>query len=394
MNLLDFLVVVVCLFALLYGYRRGIVLLVAEAIGLAAGAVLGFYLAPHVADWLDVHDLRARQLTVLAVLAVAIAGISGLAMLAIFPLWRSTVARSRNARSFDNVAGGLVAAGLSLAIVWVLAASFDRGPSAELAQLIQQSRILRELDGIAPPPPDLVTRVEGLLASELGPNLFIGFEPDLPKGVSPSAENPSLPAIRTAATNVVKVLGPGCGGAVAGSGFAVAPNLVITNAHVVAGVHDLTVTTSDGQRQPATLRVFDPARDIAILEVAKLKVAPLAIGTAADGAQAAVIGYPGGGPERVVPAAVAGTIPATGRDIYGEHTVTRHVVVLVGDVRPGNSGGPLVDEQGAAIGLIYAASVSEPGRAFALATDEFAEDLKVAMGGGTAIDPRVKQCVE
>ena len=319
---------------------------------------------------------------------------SAIAGLAITPFWVRLVRRSRDARAFDSVLGAALAGTVALGAAWLFIVSFDRGPSAELARLIQQSRILRKLESVAPTPPTLVIRVEQLLASQFGPSLFIGLEPVLPTTISPPSIDTDTPAIRAAAASVVKVSGSGCGGVVSGSGFVVARNLVLPNAHVVAGVRSLTVITSNGQPKTATLRTFDPERDVAILAVSGLNAAPLTVGSAERGTPGAVIGYPGGGPERVVPAVVTGTITATGRDIFGGGAVSRQIVVTKADVHPGNSGGPLLDSNGHAVGLIYASSVSQPDHAFALAPGEFSRDLQAANDGVTSIDARVTQCAE
>jgi S1-C subfamily serine protease len=394
MNALDVLIVLAIVGVSVYGYTRGIVILVAGALGLVAGLVVGFVLAPYVVDWLGAGDPRGRQLTVLVVVAASVGLGSAIAGLVITPFWVQLVGRSRDTRALDSVLGAAAAGVVALCIAWLFTVSFDRGPNVELARLIQQSRILRKLESVAPTPPTLVIRVEQLLASQFGPSLFIGLEPELPTTVSPSSIDTDTPAIRAAAASVVKVSGPGCGGVVTGSGFVVAENLVLTNAHVVAGVRSLTVITSDGRRQAATLRIFDPERDVAVLAVSGLSAAPISVGSAERGMPGAVIGYPGGGPERVVPAVVTGTITATGRDIFGDGAVSRQIVVTKADVRPGNSGGPLVDGNGHAVGLIYASSVSQPDHAFALAPDEFGRDLQVANDGGTSIDARVKQCAQ
>jgi S1-C subfamily serine protease len=93
-----------------------------------------------------------------------------------------------------------------------------------------------------------------------------------------------------------------------------------------------------------------------------------------------VIGYPGGGRETVEPAVVDGAVEAQGRDIYSTNPVTRQVFVIQGKVRPGNSGGPLVDLQGKVLGIVFATSASDPNQAYALTDDEINSDLQDVRG--------------
>jgi S1-C subfamily serine protease len=182
-----------------------------------------------------------------------------------------------------------------------------------------------------------------------------------------------------AAQAVVKVTGLGCGGLVTGSGFPVGTGYVVTNAHVVSGTRTHTVITPGGAQLPGTVVYFDPDRDVAVLFVPELKTAPLPFGPASRGTKGAVIGYPGGGPEKVSPAIVDGRITAEGRDIYNSKLVTRQIFVIEASVRPGNSGGPLVDTEGRVLGLVFATSASTPNQAYALTDDEIDGDVRYAV---------------
>jgi S1-C subfamily serine protease len=158
---------------------------------------------------------------------------------------------------------------------------------------------------------------------------------------------------------------------------------VVTNAHVVSGTHAHRLQTPGGDELPATVVYFDPARDFALLNVPNLTSAGLGLAPASRGTDGAVIGYPGGGPERIEPAVVDGAVEAVGRDIYSNNAVTRQVYVIQGKVRPGNSGGPLVDLQGKVLGIVFATSASDPHQAYALTDDEISSDLNDARGRHT-----------
>jgi S1-C subfamily serine protease len=190
----------------------------------------------------------------------------------------------------------------------------------------------------------------------------------------------NTPGVNTAAQSVVKVTSLGCGGLVTGSGFSIGGGYVATNAHVVSGTHGHRVVTPAGVELAATVVYFDPSRDFALLRAPDLTSPGLGFAPASRGTEAAVIGYPGGGGEKIEPAVVDGAVEAQGRDIYSANPVTRQVYVIQGRVRPGNSGGPLVDLQGKVLGIVFATSASDPNQAYALTDDEVASDLQNVAG--------------
>jgi len=160
---------------------------------------------------------------------------------------------------------------------------------------------------------------------------------------------------------------------------------VLTNAHVVAGTQGTTVRSPSGRSLAARVVLFDSQRDVAILYVPRLALAPLNEAGAGPGTQGAAIGYPGGGGEQVSPAVVNGEVRAEGRDIYGQQLVVRSIWILQAKVEPGNSGGPLVNLNGAVIADIYAASTSSPGNAYALTDAEVQPDIDQSQGRTTAV---------
>jgi S1-C subfamily serine protease len=155
---------------------------------------------------------------------------------------------------------------------------------------------------------------------------------------------------------------------------------VLTNAHVVAGTQGTMVRTPNGRGLSARVVLFDPERDVAILYVPRLALAPLNEAGAHHGTEGAAIGYPGGGNEQVAPAVVNGQVRAEGRDIYGQNLVVRSIWMLQAHVLPGNSGGPLVDLDGNVVGVIFAASTSQEGQAYALTDTEVQPDIDQAQG--------------
>jgi S1-C subfamily serine protease len=293
----------------------------------------------------------------------------------------------------DSLGGAVLSAAVTLFIVWLLALTFARGPVPELARVIQQSRIVRELDAALPVPPAFIARVQQILSGTFLPPVFIGIEPELPSSSTPLPESVNTEGVRAAAASTVRVEGLGCGGIATGSGFAVGENLVVTNAHVVSGTNGTAVSTPDGRRRAATVVAFDAGRDLAILRVPGLNLPALLPGEARAGTQGAVIGYPGGGPLTISPAVVDRGLTATGRDIHNRRLVEREIWVVTARVRSGNSGGPVVDEQGRFIGVVFASSVSSPGQAYALTAEEALPAIQEAASEPETIDAGNFPCV-
>jgi S1-C subfamily serine protease len=290
------------------------------------------------------------------------------------------------------MAGAALSAFAVLIMCWFLGLSFSRGPSPEIAQQIQRSAVLRGLDTIAPRPPAFLASVAQVLAGIQFPPVFAGLEPSGLPGALPVPASVDTAGVRRAETFVVKVSSVGCGGIVTGSGFPVGGGYVATNAHVVSGTSSHEITKADGTRLRADVIFFDPEKDVAVLRVPGYNAAAVTFGPAQRGTQGAVIGYPGGQAERTVPAVVDGSISAEGRDIYNQGFVTREIYVLQADVRPGNSGGPLIDLQGRVLGMVFATSASDRSQAYALTDDEIAPDIQAAEANPRLRDTSKMEC--
>jgi S1-C subfamily serine protease len=166
----------------------------------------------------------------------------------------------------------------------------------------------------------------------------------------PPATTPA--GVRSALGSVVQILVSSCGRDGAGSGFVAGRERVVTAAHVVEGASRVAVLTEAGDRLAARVVLYEPAADTAVLAVAGLSAAPLrsAPAEADNGASAWVAGHPLGGPLKVVGASVLGTVGAAGSN--------RESYVLRTVVRPGNSGGPLLDAQGRVLGIVFATAAN------------------------------------
>jgi S1-C subfamily serine protease len=384
-TIIDLLILVALVFAIASGYRRGFWLSLAQYAGLVIGVIIGAALAPVLMDALNITDSTVRSLGAVLVLIVLGAIGSSVGYWVGEPIRLRLLAHPESGR-IDSYAGAAFSAVALLSVSWFLGLSLKGGPTPQVASAIQRSAILRTLDGVFPKPPAFLARVETIVAGVNFSAAFAGLEPIAPSPL-PLPASVNTAGIKAAASETLRIRGLGCGGIVYGSGFPVGPGLVLTNAHVVAGTHETKVQgpAKGALLLDARVVVFDPERDVAILYVPRLALVPINEAAAQPGTQGAAIGYPGGGAETVSPAVVNSEVQAEGRDIYGQNLVVRHIWTVQADVLPGNSGGPLVDLDGNVVGVIFAASTSQQGTAYALTDAEVQPDLDQAQGRTEAV---------
>jgi S1-C subfamily serine protease len=371
----DILIVLTVVAAVFHGLYLGAALQVTSFVGLWGGLALGASLAPTVSSL--AKDPGAKVLlTLLTVFGTSVV-LATLGQVVGERIWRS-MARL-HLGGLDKTLGAALAGGATLLAAWLVGSMLATVPAPAVAQSIQRSTVLRTLDRVLPPAPQIFARIDRLLDPLGFPRVFVGLEP----APAPSVGLPPDPVVRTAAQkaerSVVRIVAPGCGAVHTGSGWVAAPDLVVTNAHVVAGADRTIVQDRSGSHNASTV-YFDPDHDVAVLNVRGLAGPPLSLlpSTAPRGTQGAVIGYPGGGPEKVVPASVLRSERALGRDIYGRSLVTRSIYELDADVRPGNSGGPMVQSDGAVVGVVFARSAYNPNLGFALTPEEVRPALDAA----------------
>jgi len=281
--------------------------------------------------------------------------------------WSNAAIRRLHLGSVDAAAGVAVGVVALLLSAWLLSNMLVESRYTWLSSAIQRSAVLRTVDNVLPPVPSVFAQVQGFLQSGGFPPVFADLAP-FPAGrvaepTDLAAQAMAAPAVRS----TVKVLGVACGYQQEGSGFVVAPGLVATNAHVVAGESSTSVVVGS-EYYRATTVYFDPAFDLAILRTAAPLGPPLTLATTTvpRGTPAAVAGYPEDRGLTVTPAGVAATVSAEGRDIYNDGLVVRQVYEIDADVLPGNSGGPLVDAHGTVVGVVFSRSTVDPDVGYAL----------------------------
>ena len=389
---LDILLVLLLLRYAVWGYRNGLFVGTLAVLGFLAGGFVGMWLLPQVVaawPWAIENDLARRVLLVVGVFVLASIGQGIVASLAGSLRSRVTARPVRTVDSALGAVAGLVA--LSL-LLWFVAAALRGAPSTTAARVIGESRVLAAIDRAVPPQTaGLFSGFRQMLDTEGWPRVFdgLGAEPITPVE-PPSAAATAAPAIREASNSVVKVVGNAvaCGRGQEGSGFVVAPQRVVTNAHVVAGMPSPQVQVLGvGPRYDSRIVVFDPERDLAVLDVPGLSAPTLPLGSDLErGDSAVVAGFPLNGPYQLDAARVRSTLTATGSDIYGTPGTVREIYSLYTTVEPGNSGGPLLSEDGTLAGVVFAKSTDDDTTGYALTLREAEPVLTVAASANQPVD--------
>jgi len=350
---LDWLIVAFCVLLAFYGYAQGFIVGALSLVGFGVGAFLGTRVGPLLLPSGSRSQYAPLFGLVGALLAggVLASGLEGVGVRARGAL------RLPGARQVDGVLGGVLTACVGLGIAWIVGAvAIDSAGTRVLRQDVQRSAILRELNRVLPPSGPILHALARFdrLPSVRGPAADV---PPPTRGVL------GAPGVRAARASVVRVLGTACGLGIEGSGWVAGRDLVVTNAHVVAGETDTTVQRRGaGPGLPAQPVDFDPHDDIAVLRVPGLGEPPL--GLVADpnaGTPAAILGYPLDGPFTAGPGRIGQAQVVNTQDAYGNGPVLRRVVPLRGAVRSGNSGGPMVNDAGQVLATVFAAVVGAQG---------------------------------
>ena len=373
---LDLAVLAIAFVAAISGWRSGALGSLLSFVGVILGAVAGVLLAPHVVGHVDGARTKLFVALFLILGLVVIGEIAGVV------LGRAVRGAIRNGglRTVDSVVGVALQLVAVLVAAWLLATPLTSSDQPDLAAAVRGSRVLSTVDEAAPAWLKRVpTRLSSLLDTSGLPDVLQPFgrtpivnvdAPDAALASDPvvAATRPSVLKIRGVATSCQKVL--------EGSGFVVAPNRVMSNAHVVAGSESVTVE-SEGKTYDATVVSYDPNADISILDVPDLPAAPLQFDMqeAPTGTDAVVMGYPGGGEFTATPGRIREIIQLNGPDIYHTNTVTREVYTIRGTVRQGNSGGPLIDKDGKVLGVVFGAAVDDADTGFVLTSHEVEKQM-------------------
>ena len=377
--MLDLILIALAAAFAVAGYRQGFIVGILSFAGFLGGAAIGASFAPKLARSL-VNG--SSQQALVAIVAVFVAAMIGqLLASAVGAAVRSRV-NWRPATVVNSVAGAAVSVLSVLLIAWLIGTAVVNAPFAMVTNQVNRSAVLRAVDGVMPSAArTMFSDFRSLLASGPYVQVFgaLGAEPALTVA-PPDPAVLNSPGLGAARPSIVKVMGiaPSCSRRIEGSGFVISPQHILTNAHVVAGVaaNQQTVTTVFGRRLPATVVLFDPERDLAVLYVPGLRAGPLSFaGPVSLGTGAIVAGYPLDHSFTAVPARVGDDQLAQAPDIYQSHEVTRQIYSIRANVEPGNSGGPLLAQDGKVDGVVFAAAVGVKDTGYALTASEVRSDV-------------------
>ena len=374
--LLDIFIIVFSISALFRGREIGFVRQALSTVGFFGGLFIGASLEPHTVHL--VNSANAKSIVTLlttlgfALIFLIIGEYIGIAV-------KHKVMLNR-LNKLDNGFGAGLSVLTLLVAVWLSSSIINSLPFPGVKAEISKSHVVAFLNNRLPSAPNIISDLGQLINPNRFPQVFIGGEPT----GNDSRPLPDLgdlqAAVNSTKQSVVKLEGQGCGGVVDGSGFVIAPGLVGTNAHVVAGIKKPYVQDSKGTHS-ATPIWFDSKLDFAIVRVANLAGAPLTISSdhVTTGAPSVVLGFPGGGAFRADPAVILDQFLASGRDIYGKGSTVRAVYEVKAEIIPGNSGGPLVSKDGQVIGVVFAESTTRQNVGYVLTAPQIKQAIQSAI---------------
>jgi len=385
-NSFDLAILLVLATSVVGGYRLGLVVGGTSWVFLLQALVLSTLVLPGVVTVLGGSSPGLRL--VLGALFFAGAGFGGHCLgRLVGGRFRRELPLGSYLRS-DRVAGAIAGPIAVVAALWLLVLPFLSGASGFPARLARQSVIARAIDGVLPAAPDTSQALARLAGPAASPQVFGGLVPSLDTGPPPTDPGLSPHVVERVLASTVKVEAVACRSERDGSGFTAGPDLVMTNAHVVAGQSRPTVVRHDGTRLPAVVAVFDPLRDLAVLRVPNLGLRPLPIAMGKVGATAAVFGHPDGQAEaRVAPAAIRQQVNALGRDLYALNVIRRNVFVLAAHLHPGDSGAGVVNQSGEVVGVAFAIAPDDDATAYALSAAELRPVLERGSSGQAEVGP-------
>ena len=378
MSVVDLVLIGLALVFAFSGFRQGVIVSATSFFGFFGGAVLGAQLSEPVADRFDGTATTRVFVALVVVLAVALLGqvVAG----AIGRAVRRRVTW-QPAEVVDSVAGAVLSAIAVLLVAWMVATPLANAPFPQVSSQVKQSALVQAVDRSVP---DGVRVVYDSLREAIDrnglPDVLDPLTPtQVPDVPAPDQALMDSPVVRSVSGSVVQISGvaASCSRQIDGSGFVYARERVMTNAHVLAGVND-PVVSAEGEEYDAVPVYVDEEADVAVLAVPGLPQVPLTFsqGPAESGDDAIIMGYPGGGGLFVGPARVRQRTDISGPDFRNEETVVRDVYALRGEVRAGNSGGPLFDPEGQVLGVVFASAIDDPLTGYALTYEEV-EDAAV-----------------
>ena len=385
MNLLDVGIILFLVAAIIRGRELGLVQQAGSTLGFFGGLFAGAFLQRYLADLASSPQSQAL-LSLFIVMACAFIFLSIGELLGTMLKYRINISGKEILNKLDAVFGSAMAAVTLLVAVWLVSSILTGNHSVGLQKQLHGSKIVATLTKHLPAAPDILAGVGDLINPNGFPKVFVGLEPQQNTNAPLPSVGDMQDALFKTRESIVKISGKGCGGVVNGSGFIAGDGMVITNAHVVAGVNAPRIIDGNGEHA-ARVTWFDPDLDLAVLRTTGLKGVPLTMQSAeaADGTPGFVGGYPGGGDFTASLSSVLDTFRARGRNIYNQGSTNREVYSLKADIRPGNSGGPVINKAGEVIGVVFAESTTYEDVGYALTVAQVAPEIAQAKAQTTAV---------
>ncbi|MFF9338935.1 MULTISPECIES: MarP family serine protease [unclassified Streptomyces] len=393
MNVLDILLLLAAVWFAIIGYRQGFVVGILSVTGFLGGGFVAMWLLPILWDQLTDKSEVSTSVTVIFVMGVIVSASVGQALTTHLGNKLRRHITWSPARALDATGGALVNVVAMLLVAWLIGLALGSTSMPTLAREVRDSKVLQGLNEAMPDPADeWFADFTNTLARSGFPQVFSPYanEP-ITEVLPPDPALAGSPVATLAQRSIVKVVGtaPSCGKVLEGTGFVFSDRRVMTNAHVVGGVDEPTVQIGgEGRMYDAKVVLYDWHRDIAVLDVPDLKATPLRFTEreAHSGDDAIVAGFPENGSYDVRSARVRGRISAVGPDLYRRGEVRREVYSLYTTVRQGNSGGPLLTEDGTVSGVIFARSRDDANTGYALTVKEIRDDIERGRTANQQVD--------
>ena len=384
MNILDWSLIVLAVAYAISGYWQGFIAGSIATLGLILGGVFGVWLAPQLLG--NASPSLSVSLGALAIVLVAatvgqtLAQLLGSRVRDRIP-WRPV-------RALDAVGGAILSVVAVLLVAWMLGVAISGSQIPGLSPQVRTSTVLAKVNSVVPPSAHkMLSGFDDVVGQTFFPRYLEPFAPERIVNVGPAPDTVTKsPEVRRAERSVFKIRSNNkCGNGVEGSGFLYSPHRMMTNAHVVAGVKEPKVKVGS-QTVDAKVVYYNPQLDVAVLDVPRLSGPYIGFDTAGEELQVGVVlGYPEDGPFDVQPARIRSQQRLRSPDIYGDGTVFRDVFSLRSVIRNGNSGGPLVSEEGKVLGVVFAASVTDPNTGYALTAKQVAESAAKGITNNSAV---------
>lgn len=391
LTVLDWVLVVVLFVFLLAGYRRGFWVTLGTILGLMAGAAAAFFSIPLVSEWVPDPAWRLVAIVAAALVLILLGQAIGAGIGRAIRLRMALPAL----RTVDRLAGAVVNTAVAAALISLVAFSASSMGLAPVTTAISESRVITTINNLAPESAKaLVARVRSAVAgSDVVPELPVPVTTATP--AAPEVMADPGEALQAARTSVVRISGTAlvCGQNQTGSGFAVAPDRVITNAHVVSGLTEPSVESVDGAVHAGRVVHFDAARDVAVIAVDGADLPDLETGAQLEDQESGyIMGYPAGGPFQMDPALVQARGEVTVNNIYGAEPGLLDIYQLNADVQQGSSGGPLLTEEGEVAGIVFARATGDVEVGYAIT----GEEAEQALTGAEQMEDTVStgQCIQ